>query len=104
MIFWRKGLLDTLMQIFMMLRHLVAEISRFKFDGYGVIRTGASDLKNFGVVYMRVCAFGCCFMKRDITMIITVYLNKHVLIHDIADRQTRRFTEDCYCTHKLTQT
>ena len=28
-----------------MLWHLVAEISRFKFDGYRVIRIGASDLK-----------------------------------------------------------
>ena len=50
--FKRKCLLDTLMQIFIMLRHLVAEISRFKFDDYRVIRTGASDLKLFwGGVY-----------------------------------------------------
>ena len=35
------------MQIFTMLRHLVAEISRFKFDDYRAIRTGASDLKLF---------------------------------------------------------
>ena len=48
MVFLRKSLLDTLMQIFIMLRHLVAEISRFKFDDYRVIRTGASDLKLFG--------------------------------------------------------
>ena len=35
-----------------MLRHLVAEISRFKFDDYREIRTGASDLKLFwGGVY-----------------------------------------------------
>ena len=34
MVFLRKSLLDTLMQIFIMLRHLVAEISRFKFDDY----------------------------------------------------------------------
>ena len=47
MIFLRKSLLDTLMQIFFMLRHLLAEISRFKFDDYRVIRTGASDLKLF---------------------------------------------------------
>ena len=42
-----KSLLNTLMQIFIMLRHLVAEISRFKFDDYRVIRTGASALKLF---------------------------------------------------------
>ena len=47
MIFWGKSLLNTLMQIFIMLRHLVAEISRFKFDDYRVIRTRASDLKLF---------------------------------------------------------
>ena len=50
--FLRKSLLDTLMQIFIMLRHLVAEISRFKFDDYSVIGTGASDLKLFWVVYI----------------------------------------------------
>ena len=50
----RKSLLDTLMQIFIMLRHLVAEISRFKFDDYRVIRTGASDLKLFWAVYLLV--------------------------------------------------
>ena len=55
MIFLRKSLLDTLMQIFIMLRLLVAEISRFKFDDYRVIRTGASDLKNFlGGVHVRI--------------------------------------------------
>ena len=43
--------MNTLMQIIIMLRHLVAEISRFKFDDYRVIRTGASDLKLFWVVY-----------------------------------------------------
>ena len=47
MVFLRKSLLDTLMQIFIMLRHLVVEISLFKFDDYRVIRTGASDLKHF---------------------------------------------------------
>ena len=47
MVFLRKSLLDTLMQILIMVRHLVAEISRFKFDDYRVIRTGASDLKLF---------------------------------------------------------
>ena len=47
MVSLRKSLLDTLMQIFIMLWHLVAEISRFKFDDYRVIRTGASDLKLF---------------------------------------------------------
>ena len=50
MSFWRKRLLNTLMQIFIMLRHWVAKISRFKFDDYRVIRTGASDLKLFKVV------------------------------------------------------
>ena len=45
--FLRKRILDTLMQIFIMLRHLVAEISRFKFDDYRAIRTGASDLELF---------------------------------------------------------
>ena len=35
------------MQIFVMLRHLVAEISRFKFDDYRVIPTGEGDLKLF---------------------------------------------------------
>ena len=48
MIFLRKSLLDTLMQIFIMLWHLVADISRFKFDDYRVSRTEASDLKLFG--------------------------------------------------------
>ena len=52
MIFLRTSLLDTLMQIFIMLRNLVAEISPFKFDDYRVIRTGASDLKLFCAVYM----------------------------------------------------
>ena len=52
MVFLSKTLLDTLMQIFIMLRHLVAQISRFKFDYYREIRTGASDLKLFlGGVY-----------------------------------------------------
>ena len=45
--FLRKSLLDTFMQIFIMLRDIVAEISRFKFDDYRVIRIGASDLKLF---------------------------------------------------------
>ena len=40
------------MQIFITLRHLVAEISRFKFDDYRVIHTGASDLKYFWAVYV----------------------------------------------------
>ena len=49
MIFWRKSFLDTLMQIFTMLQHLIAEIPRFKFDDYRVI---ANDLKLFwGAVY-----------------------------------------------------
>ena len=47
MIFWRKILWNTFMQIFIMLRHLVAEILPFKFDDYRVIRTGVSDLKLF---------------------------------------------------------
>ena len=55
MVVLRKSLLDTLMQIFIMIRHLVAEISRFKFDDYRVIGTGASDLKPFfGAVYMTI--------------------------------------------------
>ena len=54
MIFLGRSLLDTLMQMFIMLQHLVAEISRFKFDDYRVIRTGASDLKLFGAVYIWV--------------------------------------------------
>ena len=44
MIFWRKSLLNTLMQIFIILRHLVAKMTRFKFDDYRVMRTRASDL------------------------------------------------------------
>ena len=52
MVFLKKSFLDTLMQTFIMLRHLVAEISRFKFDDYRVIHTGASDLKLFWVVYI----------------------------------------------------
>ena len=52
MIFLRKSLLGALMQICIMLWHLVAEISRFKFDDYRVIRTGASDLKLFWAVYV----------------------------------------------------
>ena len=56
MVFLRKRLLDTLMQIFIMLRHLVAEISRFQFDDYRGIRTGASDLKLFlGGVVVKYC-------------------------------------------------
>ena len=52
MVFLMESLLDTLMQILIMLRHLVAEISRFKFEDYRVIRTGASDLKLYlGGVY-----------------------------------------------------
>ena len=52
MIFLSKSLLDTLMQIFIMLRHLFTEISRFKLDDFRVIRTGASDLKLYlGGVY-----------------------------------------------------
>ena len=47
MVFFRKILLDTLMQIFIMLRHMVAEISRFKFDDCRVIRTGSNDPKLF---------------------------------------------------------
>ena len=55
MIFLRKSLLETLMQIFIMLLHLVTEISCFKFDDYRVIRTGASDLKLFwGGVYLHI--------------------------------------------------
>ena len=47
MVFSKRILLDTLMQIFIMLRHLVAKISRFEFDDYRVIRTGASNPKLF---------------------------------------------------------
>ena len=47
MIFIRKSLLDTFMQTFVMLLHLVAETLRFKFNDNRVIRTGASDLKLF---------------------------------------------------------
>ena len=43
----KRILLNILVQIVVMLRHLVAEISRFKFNDYCVIRTGASDLKLF---------------------------------------------------------
>ena len=47
MVFLRRILLDTLIQNFIMLRHLVDEISRVKFYDYRVIRTGASDLPLF---------------------------------------------------------
>ena len=47
MILLRRIILDTLMQIFVMLPHIFAEIARFKFDDYREIRTGASDLKPF---------------------------------------------------------
>ena len=47
MVFLRKSLLDTLMQIFIMLWYLVAEISRFKLEDYRVIRIEANDLKLF---------------------------------------------------------
>ena len=58
MVFLRKSLLDTLMQIFIMLWHLVAEILRFKFDDYRVSRTGASELKLLlGGVNVMVTAF-----------------------------------------------
>ena len=52
MVFCWRILLDTLMQFFFMLRHLVAEISSSKFDDYRVIHTGASDLKLFWAVYI----------------------------------------------------
>ena len=45
MVFLRRILLFTLMKIFVRLPHLVAEISRYKFNDYRVICTGASDLK-----------------------------------------------------------
>ena len=45
--FFSRILLDTLMQILVMLRHLVAEIPPFKFNDYHAILTGASDLKHF---------------------------------------------------------
>ena len=49
------------MQSFIMLRHLVDEITRFKFDDYRVIRTGASDLKLFvGGVYIYSVLLGSC--------------------------------------------
>ena len=55
MVFLRRILLDTLIQNFIMLRHLVDEISRVKFDDYRVIRTGARDLKLFvGGVHMNI--------------------------------------------------
>ena len=47
MVFCWGILLDILMQIFIMLRQLVAEISRFKFDDCRVIHTGTSDIKLF---------------------------------------------------------
>ena len=47
MVFFRRSLLDTLMQIFVMLRHLLVEILRFQVDDYRVILTGASDIKLF---------------------------------------------------------
>ena len=47
MVFLGKSLLDTLLQILIMLRHLIAEISRFEFDDYRVSRTRSSDLKLF---------------------------------------------------------
>ena len=51
-------LLDTLMQIVITLRHLVAEISRFTFDDYRVTHTGASDLKLFwGGIYFAIKSF-----------------------------------------------
>ena len=52
MVFLMKILLDTLMKIFIMQRHLVAEISRFKFDDCRVIRTEASDLNFLWAVYV----------------------------------------------------
>ena len=45
--FLKEELLGYTHPIFIMLCHLVAEISRFKFDDYRVIRTGASDLELF---------------------------------------------------------
>ena len=66
MVFSRKSLLDTLMQIFIMLWHLVAEISRFKFDDYHVSRTGPSDLKLFwgGVYIFQNWFTSCIFLKK----------------------------------------
>ena len=59
----RRTLLDTISQDFVMLRHLVAEISRFKFDNYRIIRTGASDLKRFvsGVYPYFLAILSSCF-------------------------------------------
>ena len=71
MIFRRKSLLNTLMQIFIMLRHLVAEISHFKVDDYRVFRTGASDLILFlGGVYI-AGKMGVIFLKSFSRKIMT---------------------------------
>ena len=45
--------MDTLIQIVVMLRHLVAEILRFKLDDYRVIRTEASDINFLWAVSIR---------------------------------------------------
>ena len=51
--FLKEELIEYTHAMFIMLRHLVAEISRFKLDDYRVIPTGASDLKLFWAVYAR---------------------------------------------------
>ena len=73
MILWRKSLLNTLMQIFIMLQHLVAEISRFKFDDYRVIRTGASDLKLFWAVYTYILTQNIHFVPQIFPQIYLIW-------------------------------
>ena len=81
MIIWGKSLLNTLMQIFIMLRHLAAEISRFKFDDHRVIRTGASDLKLFWAVYMQPIFFKLWY--DSIVKCITDNLSRKILAYAV---------------------
>ena len=83
MIVLRTSLLDTLMQIFIILWHLVAEISRFKFDDYRVSRKGASDLKLFwGSVYP-TRKFRCLINVDPMVFAIWVYTSAKYIDSEI---------------------
>ena len=76
-------LLDTLVQILVMLRHLVAEISHFKFDDYRVINTGASDLNIFCAVYMTLLAINICWTHSTVNANMKYSRRKKSMKHSI---------------------
>ena len=76
------------MLFFIMLQHLVAEISRFKFDDYGVIRTGASDLKLFWTVYVHRWIMPTLVWIMIYRLIVTKPLPNSMLANYQSDLQT----------------